>query len=568
LSPGQKKGLTRLSILLTLVVALVIGLICGGVFDNNDHAYSKSSNKSIGAGVAATGKIPGSLKATVVPKQSAPYKLVQFLSPVIDITPSGQLPKPITLSLPLSNPVTTGTKVYVAVNATHKSADWQVRLGKLSADGQSVRITTDHLSWWQTFIVDPNGTYDEFQKNVVFALTGVDQILVDAKRPSCKNSSAASNSEYTVSATTKEAIYYCFGSDSNAHTVKVTNRKNYPINVRYSGMAVADRGHTDGVFTRLRKFAGSNTVILFPSDTATFNVDLKRGGQAWLKTDFSGWAEHLYRLDIALEGLVTVATEGKVIGADVVKGEKIFKLMDSLLSVEACQSAVKNDDLLHTLVHCLQPDKLVEFFGLGGAAMMLGTVSSAATVAGWLKGELNSTLDNIRGNDKAYVAISRQLPGHQVTFHGLALTIPSSWAKGTVFRSYGDMLGIRSGQLCQGTSIGSTVCPGIEIHGPAGIGQGFPGVPYNGTTEWERSNGVSECASDLSQTTLIPAVLKHKETVTVGGKQASYMEWTIPCSSGASYVQRLWWLPREKILIDDEWNTPGLAAILKNATWK
>jgi hypothetical protein len=246
--------------------------------------------------------------------------------------------------------------------------------------------------------------------------------------------------------------------------------------------------------------------------------------------------------------------------------------MDSLLSIEACQSAVKNDDLLHTLVHCLQPDKLVEFFGLGGAAMMLGTVSSAATVAGWLKGEFNSTLDNVRDNDKAYVAISRQLPGHQVTFRGLTLTIPSSWAKGTVFSPYTAgvvLLGIRIRQTCQESKFDGLVCPGFEIHGPGALGQGAgPAIDYTGDATWYRSNGVSGCVADFSQSTLSSAVLKHKETVTVGGKQASYMEWTIPCSSGASYVQRLWWLPREKILIDDEWNTPGLAAILKNATWK
>jgi len=32
-------------------------------------------------------------------------------------------------------------------------------------------------------------------------------------------------------------------------------------------------------------------------------------------------------------------------------------------------------------------------------------------------------------------------------------------------------------------------------------------------------------------------------------------------------TQREWYLPQSKILVIDQWATPGLATILKNATW-
>ncbi len=67
----------------------------------------------------------------------------------------------------------------------------------------------------------------------------------------------------------------------------------------------------------------------------------------------------------------------------------------------------------------------------------------------------------------------------------------------------------------------------------------------------------------------------------VGGRTAEYHEWRVPChertgtykygigaATGVVYTERTWYLPREKVLILDEWNTPGLASVLAKATWK
>ncbi|WP_207709856.1 serine/threonine-protein kinase [Actinomadura macrotermitis] len=58
----------------------------------------------------------------------------------------------------------------------------------------------------------------------------------------------------------------------------------------------------------------------------------------------------------------------------------------------------------------------------------------------------------------------------------------------------------------------------------------------------------------------------------VGAHQAQYFEWRLVCADNqnrpaVSFVQRLWYLPDSKILIVDEWNTPGLDEILKKAAW-
>jgi tRNA A-37 threonylcarbamoyl transferase component Bud32 len=71
------------------------------------------------------------------------------------------------------------------------------------------------------------------------------------------------------------------------------------------------------------------------------------------------------------------------------------------------------------------------------------------------------------------------------------------------------------------------------------------------------------------------ATLIKRGLAPVGGRQAEYREWRVSCAriipkyekTNVTFVHRLWYLPQSKILIVDEWNTPGLDKILQKATW-
>ena len=58
----------------------------------------------------------------------------------------------------------------------------------------------------------------------------------------------------------------------------------------------------------------------------------------------------------------------------------------------------------------------------------------------------------------------------------------------------------------------------------------------------------------------------------MAGRTANYTEWRIPCSGNfgaapdGSFLQRDWYLPLSRILVVDEFQTPGLADVLKAAT--
>ncbi|MEV5827684.1 serine/threonine-protein kinase [Spirillospora sp. NPDC052242] len=71
----------------------------------------------------------------------------------------------------------------------------------------------------------------------------------------------------------------------------------------------------------------------------------------------------------------------------------------------------------------------------------------------------------------------------------------------------------------------------------------------------------------------------------IGDRRAEYREWLVPCytrevtagdrdgygptrRTGVTYTERIWYLPRTKILVVDVWNTPNLGKILAAAEWR
>lgn len=166
------------------------------------------------------------------------------------------------------------------------------------------------------------------------------------------------------------------------------------------------------------------------------------------------------------------------------------------------------------------------------------------------------------------------------TFHfdGLNVTVPAAWKKGDVYRGVSepgmsDVLGVRTGGACK-TGTGVNSCPGFEIHGPNALSVDSTNVNKYSTGPWNRSTDVFPCASDPSM--IISSLTTHYQTqttTTVGGRKATYSEWKVPCSSingsskTSSFIERTWWLPTDNMLIVDDWNTPGLYDVMKNATW-
>ncbi|MFD1939150.1 MULTISPECIES: hypothetical protein [Nonomuraea] len=157
-----------------------------------------------------------------------------------------------------------------------------------------------------------------------------------------------------------------------------------------------------------------------------------------------------------------------------------------------------------------------------------------------------------------------------LSFRGATIKVPAAWkVKKSGFGSVHVITGPCSKKAVD--------CQGFWLHGPQSIKYASEGNPFRVDQPYHPSSGVMECTHDKRY---YSSPLPEKPTVSglrqVGsGHKAYHREWKITCHSQqtfkptkVTYPQRIWYLPASKILIVDEWSTPGLGAALKRAVWR
>ncbi|MEV0751786.1 hypothetical protein [Streptosporangium sp. NPDC050280] len=155
---------------------------------------------------------------------------------------------------------------------------------------------------------------------------------------------------------------------------------------------------------------------------------------------------------------------------------------------------------------------------------------------------------------------------------GLSLEIPNSW------RVYGtaDQVRVVTG-ACARPNGGyfQPKCDSFWVMGPKALKSGAEGFRrYNPDQgPFYPASDVVPCATNPKYGQVIgKAIAVGYRNIGVAHK-AHYRVWPGRCvtySGGeqkSTFKQREWYLPQSKILIIDQWATPGLATILKNATW-
>jgi hypothetical protein len=118
-------------------------------------------------------------------------------------------------------------------------------------------------------------------------------------------------------------------------------------------------------------------------------------------------------------------------------------------------------------------------------------------------------------------------------------------------------------------------CDAFYILGPSFIKRGAEGFgPYTGKSAFYTSSDVQACPYNEKWGEAIgPKVSRGLRQVGPGHK-AAYNAWKSTCVSYSGgqvkghFTQREWYLPKSKILVVDQWNTPGLADTLKHADWR
>ncbi|MFF3440274.1 hypothetical protein [Streptosporangium sp. NPDC002721] len=183
----------------------------------------------------------------------------------------------------------------------------------------------------------------------------------------------------------------------------------------------------------------------------------------------------------------------------------------------------------------------------------LAAVAGAAVLAAQLPASANSTaLLRLRG--------------------GLTLEIPSSW------RVYGtaDQVRVVTG-ACARPKGGyfQPRCDSFWIIGPKALRTGGEGFRRYDPTQgpYYPASDVVPCATNPKYGQVIgKAIAVGYRNIGVAHK-AHYRVWPGRCvtydggEQKSTFDQREWYLPKTKVLVVDQWATPGLSTILKNATW-
>ncbi|MEU7988980.1 hypothetical protein AB0B56_29360 [Streptosporangium canum] len=154
---------------------------------------------------------------------------------------------------------------------------------------------------------------------------------------------------------------------------------------------------------------------------------------------------------------------------------------------------------------------------------------------------------------------------------GLTLTIPKSWK---VYKVEKDWLRVVTGSCARpgasGFGFREPECDSFWVMGPEAIKKGDEFFnAYTPDRPFYPSTDVPPCPFD-KDLSLIGYTLASKGLRQIGpGRKAYYRNWSGKCANHKVkyFNQREWFLPKSKILIIDQWNTPGLSTILKNATW-
>ncbi|MBO0832476.1 MAG: hypothetical protein J2P29_10950 [Actinobacteria bacterium] len=166
--------------------------------------------------------------------------------------------------------------------------------------------------------------------------------------------------------------------------------------------------------------------------------------------------------------------------------------------------------------------------------------------------------------------------GSVLTAGKLTLRAPTGW-RITASDGMGDY--VISTTACDATdhSWGAR-CPAVLVLtatktglGGAGIGVGNEGQsPYDPSRPYYPSSGVLPCPQFPSAGALMGS--SRSSFAPMAGRTANYTVWPFTCNdltTGAhlgSFEQRDWYLPVSKVLIVDQYQTPGLATVLKDAS--
>jgi hypothetical protein len=420
----QRSGLIAAAAILAVALVFVVlysrpgGGPTGARPDGVDVASTQGPGRhGVGAGVVVSGEAPADLHAVVAAGVGPSFELADPASRAFSLRPSGPLPAPVIIRLPLDREVAADGRTLVYTSEA-RHGPWSPLPTTITHDGGHAEVRVTHLSYFQALTTDIDGVLAELQEFFNGLTSG---IVAEARPPTCGGTTAARDNGYLVTAAGKDAIYWCLGLQGGKPILKVVNNRRYPLLASHPRLSVA-RGGSGGTLAqhiaRLLSFGG---VVIYPRDEVDFGADLAAGATGNMEVNVGQQAQLLSSLDVGVKALLTILTK---FGA-AEDPNTALKVLDTLLTADTCRTSRNSGEML---ANCLNAKQLIAGFGpvLG---LILAPIITVSGVVDYFHGAINGFLDQFSNRSWAKVVVRRQamVPFTQFvgtwTVHGAQLLI-------------------------------------------------------------------------------------------------------------------------------------------------
>jgi hypothetical protein len=348
---------------------------------------------------------PASSSAPVPTTAAAPpLANVEVFSRTFQLAPSGSLPQPETVRLPLTQAVPQGWAVIVATAETG-AGPWSYLSAALTSDHRAVTFTTGHHSIFTVIGVKLGDLLGFFKKQFLDGLSS--GATASATPPSCSREPDA-RSGYTIRSSAGPTLYWCFGMDSTGQRVlRVVNNRPYPLEIKHPGLAVVERPAVDiGAWASVSRLVSGQESILAPGALIGYRASPAPGQSGGIQTSMDGFGQSLFALQTGINSLLDILTR---FGAG--SGSKSTDVLQKALEAPACAQAMLDGNSGAILTSCLDPAEMAEYFGTVG--VLLAPLAAAGGLASFFNSEFQGLHDVWTKEDRYSVTIENTGTGPQ-----------------------------------------------------------------------------------------------------------------------------------------------------------
>ena len=371
-----------------LLVLAILGLSLAGCSADRE-------TRNIGGGVQISGEeLPERITAALSPAVVPTIPDLGAGVSTFEIKSSTEPSTSVRLTFP-APPGLTADQVPIVFTSSTEAGPWEPLETSTNAGLTEVTATTPHLSFFTTLLYPISGILGEAKKLFDDATSG---IFTEPAPPSCEGGGDASGAP-EVTGRQGDALAYCLGTSNSLPIVKVVNMRHYPLEVSHPGFDAMDHTRNSSEFAALARLGSGSVEQLLPGEGVTLKMTSPTGRIA---SEYGGLAQSLHQLEVGVKLAISILAKFKL-GSG---AADVIKVMDSLVGVGDCASALAHPTGGTIIAKCLGAQGLLKAFG--AKAVFAAALLVVAPVIEYFRGAFESVPDLIRGGDNTKIGFSQR----------------------------------------------------------------------------------------------------------------------------------------------------------------